>query len=52
VREPLLLCVDEGLLAARWGAVVSRLGWAADAQDVVLADPAALLRDDALRALG
>jgi len=45
LREPRVLCVEEGELQGRWDALVGRFGWAPDALDVVMADPAALMRD-------
>ncbi|WIA40140.1 hypothetical protein OEZ86_013539 [Tetradesmus obliquus] len=45
LREPLLLCVDDDELQQGWLQLCGRVGgWAPDAVDVVLADPAALLR--------
>jgi hypothetical protein len=46
LREPRLLCVGEEELSGRWEQLVGRFsGWAPDALDVVMADPAALMRD-------
>lgn len=46
LREPRLLCVGEEELTGRWEQLVGRFsGWAPDALDVVMADPAALMRD-------
>lgn len=45
LREPRVLCVGEEELQGRWEKLVCRFGWAPDALDVVMADPAALMRD-------
>lgn len=45
LREPRMLCVDEGELQGRWEKLVGRFGWAPDALDVVMADPGSLMRD-------
>jgi hypothetical protein len=45
LREPRVLCVGEDELQGRWEKLVGRFGWAPDALDVVMADPAALMRD-------
>jgi hypothetical protein len=45
LREPLLLCVDDEVLQEKWQQLCERVGWAPDAVDVALADPAALIRD-------
>ncbi|KAF8063002.1 Ank1 [Scenedesmus sp. PABB004] len=46
LREPRLLCLDDGELQGRWEGLCGRVGWADDALDLVLADPAALLRGE------
>ena len=45
LREPRVLCVEEGELQGRWEKLVGRFGWAPDALDVVMADPGSLMRD-------